>query len=243
MNSREALRRLADVTSTQWGLVTSAQAAARGVGRLELSRLTQSGHFVRLAKGVYKDSGAPGGSHLELRAAWLSTDPPRTVAERLDDGPAGVVVCGESATRLHGIGDLRADRHEFNVISRRQSQRPDIKYRQRSLVVSEVTIREGLPVTTVERTLADLVADRHDLSLVADVLADAVRQGVVNLDRLALRLGPLAERNGHERDDGDALLTRLLRIRGLDRDDIVAAQAALRGVRADNPRRTRGGAA
>jgi len=33
---------------------------------------------------------------------------------------------------------------------------------------------QGLPVTTPARTLADLVADHHDLEHVADALADAL---------------------------------------------------------------------
>jgi hypothetical protein len=232
MKSRDVLRRLADVTSTQWGMVTAAQAAAVGVGRLQLSRLARTGDLVRLAKGVYRDPGAPSGMHLELRAAWLSTDPARTAGERLGDGQAGIVVSGESATRLLGIGDLRAERHEFSVPARRQSQRADVRYRVRTLAAADVTVSGGLSVTTIERTVADLVADRYDMSLVADVLADAVRQGIVDLNRLAGLLAPLADRNGHRRGDGDALLARLLRIRGLDRDEIASARAALLGIRA-----------
>ncbi|WP_166850197.1 hypothetical protein [Isoptericola sp. BMS4] len=40
-----------------------------------------------------------------------------------------------------------------------------------------MTLVEGLPATTVERTIADLVRDGHDLSHIANVLRDAVRAG------------------------------------------------------------------
>lgn len=57
MKSTEALRALADVTACQWGMVTTAQAAALGVSRLMLSRLAEAGHLERLAHGVYENAG------------------------------------------------------------------------------------------------------------------------------------------------------------------------------------------
>ena len=65
---------LAEVTAYQWGMVTSAQASMHGITRLDLSRLAADGQLERVAHGVYKDAGAPGGPHDDLKAAWLSTD-------------------------------------------------------------------------------------------------------------------------------------------------------------------------
>ena len=42
MNMQQALGVLAGLSSAQWGLFTSSQAACRGVSRLELSRLAES---------------------------------------------------------------------------------------------------------------------------------------------------------------------------------------------------------
>lgn len=230
MKFRDALRALAEVTGSQWGLITSAQAAARGVDRLVLSRLAQAGDLKRLTHGVYKDRGAPGDAHLELRAAWLATAPAEFADERLKMRPSDATVSGESAARLHGVGDLRAAQNEFTVPARKQTQRPDVRYRTRALSSADVTIREGLPVTTLERTLADLVETRTDLSLVAGALADAARTGGVDADRLSNMLAPLAYRNGHSKGDGDALLQRLLEIAGLDRDAIAKRIASLSGI-------------
>ena|SRR5680860_85920 len=92
MKARNALRELAEMSASQWGMVTSAQAATRGVSRLDLSRLTESGDLVRLAHGVYKDAGAPSGAHLDVRAAWLSSDPVRLASDRLGDGHRGCLL-------------------------------------------------------------------------------------------------------------------------------------------------------
>ena len=230
MKARDALRELAEISASQWGMVTSAQAAARGVTRLDLSRLTESGDLVRLAHGVYKDAGAPSGAHLDVRAAWLSSDPARLASDRLGDGHRGVVVSGQTAAWLHDIGDLRSNRTELTTPVRRQTQRSDLHYRRRDLPVEDVTIRDGLPVTTPERTIADLVEDRTDLSIVADALRDASRKSELDLGLLVDSLAPLAERNGHRKGDGVALLDQLLVIAGIDRETIAKQIASLDGI-------------
>jgi len=221
MKSREAMRLLEELSASQWGMVTTAQAAAHGVPRLDLSRLCQSGHLERLAHGVYRDAGAPSEEFESLRAAWLASDPSHIAEQRLRDLAGGVVVVGGSAASLHGAGDLPADRHEFSAPVRRQAQRSGVSYRRRQLEPSDVTIAHGLPVTTIERTIADLVEDRTDLSLVADVLRDAAHRRRLDTERLTELLAPLAARNHLRKDDGDALLRHLAALAGLDTASLV----------------------
>lgn len=221
MKSGEALRELAEVTASQWGMVTTAQAATLGVTRLALSRLTDSGHLERLAHGVYRDAGAPSDQFEDLRAAWLSTEPKIRAEARLSGLTEGVVVASSSAAMLHGVGDLWANRHEFAAPRRRQTQRVEIRYRQRDLDGRDVTLVEGLPTMTLERTLADLLDDVGDLSLVADALGAAAKKRSLDLARLRQLLAPLAERNKFKRHDGNAVLDQLLKIAGLDLDAIA----------------------
>lgn len=86
---------------------------------------------------------------------------------------------------------------------------------------------------TAERTIADLLEDRQDLSLIADALRDASEGRSLDLSRLRELLAPLASRNGFKKDDGSELLERLMRIAGIDMDTCarqIAANPAL-GVR------------
>lgn len=226
MKSGEALRLLADITGSQWGMVTSAQAGALGVTRLNLSRLTDAGHLERLTHGVYRDAGAPIDEFEELRAAWLSTEPKLLAEQRIQDLVGGVVIAGASAALLHGVGDLWADRHEFVCPKRRQSQRSEIRYRQRALDPTDVTLVQGLPSMTIECTIVDLITEVGDLSLVADVLGSAARKRRLALGRLQELLAPLAERHGFKRADGQGLMEALLERAGLDRDSLAAGIAA-----------------
>lgn len=230
MKSKSAFRVLAEVTAHQWGMVTSAQAGMHGITRLDLSRLAADGRLERLTHGVYKDAGAPAGPYDDLKAAWLSTNPETMGEARIKDLANGVVVAGESAADLHGIGDLRAPRHEFVSPERRQSQRSAIRYRRRTLNLRDVTLVDGLPVMTMERTIADLIEEVGDLSLVADALRDASRERDLDLERLRSLLAPFAQRNGLEKGDGAALLDRLMEIAGIDPEAVarrVAADASL----------------
>ncbi|GAB3195270.1 hypothetical protein GCM10027062_01880 [Nocardioides hungaricus] len=139
---------------------------------------------------------------------------------RIKDLANGVVVAGESAADLHGIGDFRALRHEFVSPARRQSQRSAIRYRQRTLDPGDVTLADGLPVMTMERTIADLI-EQGDLSLVADALRDASSKRTFDLQRLRELLAPLAAREGFRKDDGEALLNRLMEIAGIDVESLT----------------------
>ena len=226
MRSSQCLRILADLSAPQWGMATTAQASAHGVTRHELSRLTQRGLLDRVAQGIYRDAGAPADEFEGIRAAWLAAEPARTAEERLSDLPNGVVVMGASATALHGAGDLPADRHELSTPIRRQTQRSEVSYRHRQLDPADVTIALGLPVTTIERTIADLVEDRTDLSLVAQVLRDTARTRRLDTARLSELLAPLAARNNLAKGDGVALLGRLNALAGLDATAVVRQMSA-----------------
>lgn len=226
MKYRSALRELAEITESQWGMVTSAQALSRGLNHVDLARLADNGDLIRLAHGVYKDSGAPSGEHEELRAAWLSIEPKRLAWERTRDRPSFATVSGETATVLHGIGDLRAMRSEFTTPRRKQTQREEVRYKTRTLTQDDVTIREGLPVTTLERTIADLVEARIQLEHIGTVMRDANRKSTLDMEKLESYLKPLAERNGHRKGDGSALLQELLEVAHIDNATIAAQLAS-----------------
>lgn len=193
MDAVDVLRELSQITAAQWGLVTTAQAGRRGVSRLHLSRLADAGHLERLVQGIYRAVGVPADRFEALKAAWLSVDPKLTAEERLQRPIVDAVVSGAAAAYLHGLGDLVPEPYEFTVPIRRQTQRPQIRFRERRLPREAITLRHGLPVTTVEQTIAGLIEARTDLSLVADLLVDA---GSTDRARLAGLLEPLAARNG-----------------------------------------------
>jgi predicted transcriptional regulator of viral defense system len=220
MRSIDALRELGDLTAGQWGMLTTAQATARGISRLQLSRLAEDGQLERVGHGIYRDTGAPPERFDGIKAAWLSVNPKLTAQERMQSMSADAVVSGPTASHLLGLGDLVPEPYQFTVPTRRQTQRDSLTFRVRRLPASSVTIREGLPITTTEQTIADLIDERQDLSLVAGVFADA---DSLDSDELTRLLEPLAQRNGFKRGDGAAFYSELERLAQRDVDSLARA--------------------
>lgn len=194
------------LAESQWGLFTSAQAASQGVTKLDLSRLAKNEQIERLAHGVYKSAGVPNDRLESLRAAWLSTSPEKLAEDRLENLEDEVVVSGATATWLHGIGDLVPKPFIFSTLKRRQTQRPEIKYWIRPLAPGSTTIVDGLPTVTADQAIADLVAKRTDMSLVADTYADAFFANKTSNDQLKILIDPYVTRKEIKKRDGAEFL-------------------------------------
>jgi predicted transcriptional regulator of viral defense system len=205
---------LGAVAAEQWGLVTTAQARTLGVSAQEVARLTNQGVLERMTHGVYRVFGAPPEPADEVRAAWLALDPGRRAAERAREA-SPAVVSYRSAAVLHDLGNLDADVHEFTTARRKQSRRPDIKLHRGHVPAGEWTIVDGLPVTTVARTIADLAAARVDGGHLATIVRDALTVKQVSDQVLSAALARYAQRYGAPAGDGQALLARFIQESGV----------------------------
>ncbi|KFI54660.1 type IV toxin-antitoxin system AbiEi family antitoxin domain-containing protein [Bifidobacterium callitrichos] len=205
------IQRLTPLTATQWGLVTTAQAQRLGVARSLMSRLESTGKLERVCKGVYRNISAPSEQFESLHAAWLSLYPERTAEERLQITPPDAVVCSRTAAWLLRVGDFVPEPYCFSTPSRKQTQRTDITIRLKSYPIESLTVREGLPITTLEQTVADLVAENMDLSLVSGMFLNCSIETYDNLNRPYLEklLAPYAKRNGFTTGDGAGMLREL----------------------------------
>jgi predicted transcriptional regulator of viral defense system len=226
------LHRLGEIAEDQWGLVTRRQAEAAGVSRATMARLSASdpGPAVleRVSSGVYRLRGAPLPDHHELRAAWLQLAPEVPAWQRT---AAQGTVSHRSAASLYGLGHLAADRHEFTLDGRRQSRRSDVRLHLRRLQDVDRVELSGLPVTRPSRTAADLLSDGEDPGAVAQVIADAIGQGLEQPGAFADALTPHSARFGLRRGDGLGLLAWLL--------DLVAAPDAARWLHSARAHRLR----
>jgi len=175
-------------------MLTAAQAGAAGIARSTLVRREKAGTLERVRQGVYRLPGTPADRMDDIRAAWLASDPATLARDRL--AAPEVVVGGAAAAWTHEIGDLYPAPYLLYTATRRQTTHDDVRYSRRHLHASDVMILDGLPLTTRERTIADLL-DEGDLSLVADALRDAERSDddldipvlITHLDSYAKRLG------------------------------------------------------
>jgi predicted transcriptional regulator of viral defense system len=184
MDTRENTRAVSEIAESQMGLLTSAQAERFGVSRNVLAYMAKSGKIERLEHGVYRVSGTPYDSNQGIYAVWLGTSPKQMAHERRT-GYDGIVVGGRSAATIHGMGDFFLSPYHIYTPVRINSKRPGIVFTKRHVDPSDVIYTDGgLPITSATRTIFDLMCDSEDPSHVASALEGAVRNGMVDEDRL-----------------------------------------------------------
>lgn len=224
VQSAEALATLEELGASQWGLVTTGQAETYGVSRVDLGRLRGNGLVRRVRRGVYSLPSAGHGPVQDLHAAWLSLDPRTTAEQRVEQEPV-TLVSHASAAAVHSLGDLVPSVHEFTSARRRQTTHQDIRFHRRELSVEDHALVDGLPVTSVLRTLEDLASAGIDMDHLAEAVRDALAKPDVHPGALASRLDQRAGHYGH--DSGQALVDDCL-----DRAGLPTVAANLAGSRA-----------
>lgn len=199
------------ISTGQAGLVTAAQARAAGLDGALRTRLVRAGLLEAVDRGVFRLTADALPRDLEIRVAWLRLDPAAAPGARDGLGMNDGVVSHRSACVLHELGDIPAPVVELTVPRRRRLAMPFLRLQVRSaLSAHEVTVVDGLPVTTVERTVIDLMRDGADGGHVGGVIADAERRGLIDPERLAPAVARFAARYAMPGADGLDLLDVLV---------------------------------
>jgi hypothetical protein len=161
MERKSAQPTLAELARRQWGVVTRAQLAELGLGDRGIADWVRAGRLQRLYRGVY----AVGHDRLRLEGRWL--------AAVFACGP-GAVLSYRDAAALWELRQSSSAYIDVTVPSRngRRRQRGIRVHRTGRLRPEEVTVRHGIPVTTVARTLLDL-ADVLERQALRRVITEA----------------------------------------------------------------------
>jgi predicted transcriptional regulator of viral defense system len=223
MDVADAINKLASYTADQWGLVTTAQANELGVNNMTLTRLVDTGFLDHVRRGVYAATAAPEDPLRVQKAVWLLLNPSVPAWRRGKLDGDGGVLSHRSAAAVHAVGDLRTEMIEFIVPRRRVTKHSDVRLRRGVLDEQDVMLAGGLPVTTVERTIADLLGEHIDGGHAGVMIYQALRRGQVDLDSLAARVGHLNRRYGVKGRDGVTLVKELLAQAGRTLADATAS--------------------
>jgi hypothetical protein len=136
---------LAELARSQWGVLSLVQLRALGLSLGAVKHRTRVGRLRRVHRGVY----AIGGAALPREG--------RHLAAVLACGP-GAVLSHVSAAVHWGLLSYDPPRPEVTAPASRRGV-PGIRlHRTRSLDARETTTHDGIPITTVARTLLDLAA-------------------------------------------------------------------------------------
>jgi len=218
---------LGGLAADQYGLITTALARTHGVDGVTLLRLCDADLLGNVGRGVYLLPGAVRPSHLEIRVAWLRLDPARPAWERDGRGKKDGVVSHRSACLLHELGDIPAPKVELTVPGRLTTREQWVVLHRHPgpLDPDEIVVVDGLPVTSAERTIVDLLQDGADAGHVGGVVVDAEHRGLVDLDALAVRVERFTVHYAMPGASGRELLSALAAAGGqqLNRDAAVRA--------------------
>lgn len=225
MEMRAALELLGSFTAEQWGMVTSKQARTVGIDAVTLFRLKEAGFLETVRHGVYAATTAVVTAAREEQAAWLSIRPAVPGWERQPLHRDDAVLSHGTAARLHGLGELTNSEIAMTAPRRRTSRDTDLWFKIAQLEAEDVTLIDGLPVTTVLRTVCDLLDQHIDASHIATIIRQAVLADKIRLDELTERIAPYARRYRVRPNDGGALLEHLLEQIGVTAADLVTRPA------------------
>lgn len=163
--AHDAFGAVAELAASQHGAFTPRQAAALAIAPSTLQSWRRRGLIWPVLPGVFLLTGRELTWRTHLAAAMLS------------HGGDAVVVSHRAAVVLHGLDGIHEPFLEVTVPRQRTVRLPGFCV-HRSLVLDppDVTVVDGIRVTSIARTVADLGAVATD-DLVALVLDDALRRG------------------------------------------------------------------
>ena len=181
MHTHSRERALGRLAARQHGVASAAQLRAIGLSHDAIQRRARSGRLQRLYRGVY----AVGPMAPTRRGREL----------------AAVLACGDGAALSHlSAGYVWAivrqiPRKLHLTCARSRPPAPGVAVHRSTLHPSDRVLRDGLPVTTVSRTLVDL-ADVLPQDALADAVHEAEAKRVFDLARIESALVRVPGRRG-----------------------------------------------
>jgi len=174
MDKKPNYDQLYNIAENQGGYFSASQAVECGFSWDRLSKNVKSGRFTRVAHGVYRFTQFPYSPYEDLFIAYLRAGPKSVISH-------------ESALSVYELSDVLP--HEIHIIVPRSSsvRRKGIRQHTNKLKKGEVTSREGLPITTVARTLADVSSSGLAEELIIQAIDEALSRGLVTEKDLNLQ--------------------------------------------------------
>ncbi len=184
-------RRAWELAGRQHGVVARRQLLALGFNSREIEHRVSRGRLHLLMRGVY----AVGWPRLTRERRWMAG------VLACDDGAA---LSHRSAAALWGIARERPGVIDISVRRRCELRRQGLRVRGRpNLRPEEIVVRDGIPVTSVVRTLIDLATELTPLELERSI-NEADKYDLIDPENLRSAL------DGYAGEPGVKLLRKVL---------------------------------
>lgn len=163
-----ALYRIAE---QQAGYFTARQAARAGFSWERLTDYSKSGRFQRVARGIYRLSQFPSSRFEDLFVAWLRCG-------------IKAVISHESALAVYDLSDVIPSETHVTVPRTASRRHKGIRLHTNQLRRTDVVKREGFPVTSVPRTIADVAKAGLSEDHIDRAIREAIQRGLTTKQAL-----------------------------------------------------------
>jgi predicted transcriptional regulator of viral defense system len=170
---KDTLDTLYPIAEAQAGYFTTHQAEAADVSRVRLSRYAGSGRVQRVRRGVYRLAYFPRSRYEDLFIAWLEAGPDAAISH-------------DSALMLYELSDALPAAIHLTVPRTASRRRPGLHLHTNRISPTDIVNFEGLPVTTVARTIVDVAVAGLADELVEQAVQEAISQGLVQPEDLRM---------------------------------------------------------
>ena len=177
MADQDRWETLGRIAESQAGYVTTAQAEQAGFHRNGLGHHTrEGGRLERAGRGLYRLRFYPSSPHEQIAAAWVLA------------GPGIAVVSHESALELYGLSDVSPSAVHLTLPRRYRHRKAPIgtrfHYPRELLTASEIRRVQGLPSTSPERTILDVLEAGTQPEQVELAVRQAIERALTTPKRL-----------------------------------------------------------
>jgi predicted transcriptional regulator of viral defense system len=158
------------------GLLLSKDARTLGIRDSVLVRLAQRGRLERVSRGVYRIAHYPPDRLAQYREAVLWAQANHHVPEH-------IALSHETALLIYGISDLNPSRVHLTVpkSARLRRKRPAwITIHRADLIDEDISQHEGIPVTSVERSILDVQSTTQRTNVARQAINEALREGLLS---------------------------------------------------------------
>lgn len=179
--NRQQLRRsLYRLASSQAGYFTAAQALEIGYSYQAQKYHVDYGNWERVDRGIFRIPEWPIGLHDDL-ARWVLWSKGRGI------------VSHDSAASAYNLGVANPSKIHLTVPPDFKMSHPHVVLFHRHLPDSDTCVLDGAAITTVERTVVDIIESHVDEEFIQAIVDDAIETGVVTRRRLMQRLEELSK--------------------------------------------------
>ncbi len=153
------------MAETQAGYFSAAQAAAVGIDRRRLARYVVKGQLERIKRSVYRLVPFPRSRHEDLFIAWLEVGPQSVISH-------------DSALAVYELSDALPFAVHLTVTRTTSRRHPGLRLHTNQISAEEITHYDGLPMTTVPRTIVDVGVSGLSEEFVQQAVREAIQGGL-----------------------------------------------------------------